>query len=195
MTFSITLPMTNELKSLPIIDITLEGTWIPCHHNDCSQVLSFGEPYFLAQTTHAQAKSTSLHDPTATYQGEDEIFHNAPKTNDIFHDAPETLFPDGRHYFNPSDLSIADTPPGKNFHLTLDKELLIPTTMVDQFLMDLSYEELRGDHEIIDSFVYASQAAIQDQAQIYVKYLGYRPVDVIRKTLENTSQLAQMILH
>jgi hypothetical protein len=31
-------------------------------------------------------------------------------------------------------------------------------------------------------------------AQQYVEYLGYRPVDIIQKTLENTSQLARTIL-
>jgi hypothetical protein len=65
---------------------------------------------------------------------------------------------------------------------------------VDHFLMNLDHSELRGDHETFDSFAYASRAAIQDRAQHYVEYLGYRPIEVIRKTLENTSQLASTIL-
>jgi hypothetical protein len=58
----------------------------------------------------------------------------------------------------------------------------------------LPHEELRGDHEVFDSFAYVSHAAIQDRAQPYVEYLAYRPVNIIHKTLENTSQLARTIL-
>jgi hypothetical protein len=61
--------------------------------------------------------------------------------------------------------------------------------------MSVPHEELRGDHEVFDSFAYVLHAAIQDQAQQYVEYLGYRPVDMIQKTLENTSQMAHKSLH
>jgi hypothetical protein len=61
--------------------------------------------------------------------------------------------------------------------------------------MSVPHEELRGDHEVFDSFAYVSHAAIQDRVQEYVEYLGYRLVDIICKTLENTSQLACTILH
>jgi hypothetical protein len=87
--------------------------------------------------------------------------------------------------------------------------------------MHLDHAELRGEHETFDSFAYiskatskelesfevkddgiqdfdsfafASRAKIWECAQKYVKYLGYHPVDIIRKTLENTTQLATTIL-
>jgi hypothetical protein len=60
--------------------------------------------------------------------------------------------------------------------------------------MSVPHEELRGDHEVFDSFAYVSHAAIQDRVQQYVKYLGYHLVDIIHKTLENTSQMACTIL-
>lgn len=90
---------------------------------------------------------------------------------------------------------------------------------IDHFLMNLDHVELRGKHETFDSFAYiskaaskeletfefglqdfdslafASRAAIQECAQKYIKYLGYCPVDIIRKTLENSTQLATSILH
>jgi hypothetical protein len=61
--------------------------------------------------------------------------------------------------------------------------------------MSVPHGELRGDHEVFDSFAYVSGTAIQDRAQQYVEYsLGYHLVDIICKTLENTSQLARTIL-
>jgi hypothetical protein len=78
--------------------------------------------------------------------------------------------------------------------LTIDGTSVLDSIDVDKFLMSVPHDELRGDHETFDSFAYVSRAAIQDRAQQYVEYLGYRPVDIIRKTLENTSQLAHTIL-
>jgi hypothetical protein len=110
---------------------------------------------------------------------------------------------------------------GRAFHLSLDPTMAIDSTDVDRFLMTLDHAELRGDHEDFDSlayvshsirteldtsahtdtqldtfesFAFASKAAIQDRAHQYIEYLGYRPVDIVRKTLENTSQLAKTIL-
>jgi hypothetical protein len=83
--------------------------------------------------------------------------------------------------------------------------------------MTLDHAELRGGHEDFDSFAYISKVAnneletfdveatldslafvsraeIWECAQQYVEYLGYRPVDIVQKTLENTTQLAMTIL-
>ena len=54
---------------------------------------------------------------------------------------------------------------------------------------------LDEDHsEELDSVALASRAAIQDRARKYVEYLGYHPVDIVWKTLENTTQLATTTL-
>ena len=66
--------------------------------------------------------------------------------------------------------------------------------MMSTFLFTLDYDELRGAHEDFNSFAYVSRAATQDQAHKYVEYLGYRPLDIIQKTLENTTQLAMTTL-
>ena len=110
---------------------------------------------------------------------------------------------------------------GRAFHLSLDPMMVIDLVDVDHFLMTLDHAELRGDHEDFDSFTYisqtgskeldtytnddtqldtldsiafASKTTIQDHAHQYVEYLGYRPVNIVCKTLENTSQLAKTIL-
>ena len=58
----------------------------------------------------------------------------------------------------------------------------------------LNYDELQGAHADFDSFAYVSQAAVQDCTHKYVEYLEYRPVDIICKTLDNTTQLATTTL-
>ena len=87
--------------------------------------------------------------------------------------------------------------------------------------MSLDHAELRGDNKSFDSFGYvtnaaskeldtftiaqqclegidshafASRTAIQDRAKHCIEYLGYRPLNIVRKTLENTTQLATTIL-
>ena len=143
-----------------------------------------------------------------------------PCTDDdpIFHDAQDHLLPNDGHFFDPADSTEHFGFIGRAFHLSLDPSTVIDSVDVDRFLMQLDHTELRGDHEDFDSFAYisrtaseeldtyvnndiglesvafASKAAIQDRAHQYVEYLGYRPVDIVRKTLENTSQLAQTIL-
>jgi hypothetical protein len=138
-----------------------------------------------------------------------------------FHDAQAELLPDDGHFFDPSDGTTDFGFIGRAFHLSLDPTRMIDSMDVDHFLMTLDHMELRGDKEDFDSFAYisraadmeldayantnthhdtfdsvafASKAATQDRAHKYVEYLGYRPVDIVRKTLENTSQLAKTIL-
>ena len=83
---------------------------------------------------------------------------------------------------------------GRAFHLTLEPHDAIDSHDVDIFLFTLDYDKLRGAHEDFNSFAYVSCATKQDQANKYVEYLGYRPIDIIQKTLENTTQLATTTL-
>ena len=76
---------------------------------------------------------------------------------------------------------------------------------VDQFLQNLSAEELFGHYEPFDSANYAiescmhqvhsnlmtSKASISDATKLQ-PFLGFRPVEVIRRTLECTTQLAML---
>ena len=49
-------------------------------------------------------------------------------------------------------------------------------------------------NEDLETFAYVLCAATQDCAHKYVECLGYRPINIIRKTLENTTQLALTVL-
>jgi hypothetical protein len=108
---------------------------------------------------------------------------------------------DTLHSFNALDNSLDHSdlpqtiPASQAFHLSLDYEKALASSDVDTFLGQLDYAELRGDNEEFDTFAYASRAAINDQAERYVEYLGYRHVNIIRKTLEKTTQLATTVLH
>jgi hypothetical protein len=185
MTFNISLPTAEDMTTLPIIDITPDGIWVPSEFND-NHSLQFDDPPILAQTvqTHDFSDFHDCFDTTAAETPDPETFHDA--TDELF-------VSDGGHYFDPSD-STLHTPVARVFHLSIDGGTSLNSTAIDHFLMNLSLEELEGRTEVFDSFAYASRAAIQDQSQHYVEYLGYRPVDIIRKTLENTSQLAHTIL-
>jgi hypothetical protein len=200
MTFMISLPTTDDLATLPIVDITPEGVWIPSAFNKTHCGLSFGDSSFssLAQkiTCHPD-----LVPPVDTPDDQDDIFHDATplaapdEPGEVFHDSLADTFPDGGYFFDPLDSTAASVLVGHAFHLTLNCTTIIDSVDVDQFLMSLPHEELRGDHEVFDPFAYVSGAAIQDWAQQYVEYsLGYHLVDIIHKTLENTSQLAHTIL-
>jgi hypothetical protein len=195
MTIQISLPTSAELETLPIVDITPEGVWVPSEYNDGHPGLSFGDSCFLAQTSQTTPSIP------ITKQEDADVFHDAigedsPDTGPpTFHDVSgDNPFLDGGHYFDPADSTFDHDHPGRAFHLTLDGSIKIPSESVDHFLMTLSHEELRGNNNVFDSLTYISRAAIIDRAKDYVEYLGYRPVNIIRKTLENTSQLAHAIL-
>ena len=115
--------------------------------------------------------------------------------DDIFHaTSSDTPDADGLYYFDPSDIDHTNGFMGCAFHLTLELQDAIDSHDVDMFLFTLDYDELRGTHEEFDSFAYVSHAATQDWAHKYIEYLGYWPIDIIQKTLENMTQLATTTL-
>jgi hypothetical protein len=171
------MPTEHDLASLPIVDITSAGLWVPSDHNETDFGFTFAD-INSEFTRHAQTSATdplgheTFFDSHCTHPEDQPVTEN---DDTIFHNACEDL----------------DT---NAFHLSIDYDKIIDSATVDSFLEQLDYAELWGDHEEFDTFVYASRAAIQDQAERYVEYLGYRPINVIRKTLERTSQLATTIL-
>jgi hypothetical protein len=221
MTMNISLPTEHDLETLPIVDITSPGMWMPSEHNEVDHGLSFHDPIFdpsrIAQTvvqhhefsqitttpTLDTGKGTPTKDarmdgdkrrnermPTRTPGSIEDPTAEPPDLDEDlpFFDAVETLDPDGPRPDAPLSESLA-------FHLSIDYDkVILASSDVDAFLEQLDYTELRGDNEEFDTFAYASRAAINDQAERYVEYLGYRLVNIVRKTLEKTTQLATTIL-
>jgi hypothetical protein len=70
---------------------------------------------------------------------------------------------------------------------------VIDSEAVDCFLRQLDYTKLREEELYLSA--YAAHHAIQDHAERYAEYLGNHPINIIYKTLENTTQLATAILH
>jgi hypothetical protein len=46
MTMNILMPNEHDLETLPIVDITSPGVWLPSKHNETNHGLSFGDPIF-----------------------------------------------------------------------------------------------------------------------------------------------------
>lgn len=109
-----------------------------------------------------------------------------------FLDAHEHL-DDDTHFYDPSDDLSAPSRLGKAFHLTIDYEF-VRTHQVDTMLDQLPDDELYGYNEPFDTFAYGMRtAATLPNAERLQPFLGYRPLEVIRRTLENTTQLGATV--
>ena len=67
---------------------------------------------------------------------------------------------------------------------------------MDGFLEDMDWKELLGYNEPMDTAAYAVKsvrASMEDAAKLQ-PYLGWRPLEVVRQTLENTTQLAHQLI-
>jgi hypothetical protein len=97
----------------------------------------------------------------------------------------------------------------KAFHLHIDKQHFIRSKDVDHFLTALPDRELFGYNEPFDSYEYFSYDAHREyrptthanfmltrakpiDAIKLQPYLGFRPLEVVRRTLEQTTQLARL---
>jgi hypothetical protein len=93
MTFTISLPTTDDLANLPIVDITPKGVWIPLDFNKTHHSLSFGD---LSYSSLAQ-KVTCHPDPVPrgnTPVDPDDIFHDPAATPIDAPDEPDEVFHD-----------------------------------------------------------------------------------------------------
>jgi hypothetical protein len=121
--------------------------------------------------------------------------HDSTNTMHIelsFLDANEYL-DDEPYFYDPSDDMSPRARLGKAFHLTVDYQF-VREQVVDQFLSDLDDEELLGMNEPFDSFAFGMRtAATLQNAERLQPYLGYRPLEVIRRTIETTTQLGATV--
>ena len=196
MTFPHRLPTKEEMELYPNVELTDDMPWHPRDHNCADTGITFEDPTF-GQATAATITSTikdddEFHDSQSQHEPEteqpEEFFDAAGTDDENPTDATETLY-----YFDPSDEHEEDdhsTP----VPLTIDYEALITGDDVHVFLSNLEDSELRGNNEPFDAFTYASRASTQFDLQETSKFLGYHPLEVVRKTLEATTQLAKTYL-
>ena len=95
------------------------------------------------------------------------------------------------YYYDPSDDMSPKSRLTRAFHLSVDYESFVREKDVDNLLDNLPDDDLLGHHEPWDTRAFAIQtsANMKDASKIQ-PYLGYRPLEVVRRTLENTTQLA-----
>jgi hypothetical protein len=120
-----------------------------------------------------------------------------PILNDVYFDAhsstPDSRFEDDRYFYDPSDDYTDDLDTRNVFHLALDSDGILHT-VVDQFLTDIPTDELLGMHEPFDTYAYGLRTAITMQHAAKLQpFLGYRPLEVVRRTLEVTTQLGATV--
>ena len=101
----------------------------------------------------------------------------------------------GEAFFSPSDNFGARSRLGRTFHLSLEGDFTrVPD--VDGFLEEMDWKELLGYNEPIDTAAYAVKsvrASMEDAVKLQ-PYLGWRPLEVVQRTLENTTQLAHQLI-
>jgi hypothetical protein len=122
-----------------------------------------------------------------------------------------TVSEDNLRYFDPSDDMSEKARFGKAFHLTIDYDafetprdeghLFIRDTSVDKALQELTLEEIYGyipTQENFDTFAFAVRAVHRLRDEDLEKLqpnFAFRPLEVIRQTLQHTTQLAKAIVN
>ena len=209
-------------QHLPVYDIAHEN-WTPSIHYDeptqCNKlrgaVPASGETNPDAILLH-HACSIFLSEQTPE---EEILFDDIDVMDDQFFDAiePEEQFydtvvpPCEANDSEPPDQSSEyfydpfydDNPkPGKVFHLSLDYDKAtdapahVSQEVADTFLDDFVNYELTGHHEELDTLVCTiSTLEKMQKLEAIQPNLAWKPLDIIQRTLENTTQYAHTVSH
>ena len=188
MTFSHRTPTKEEMDEYPNIELTDDMPWHPRDHNSTDADANFVEPIFGTTVNANQVREAA----------DNEEFHDSTSQDAHEHDERDVFFDsmaneDEPYYFDSTDALDNDSI-SQPIPLSIDYSAVISGDAADAFLSELEDTELRGDNETFDAFAYASRASAQFDLQETSKFLGYRPVEVIQKTLEATTQLAKTYL-
>jgi hypothetical protein len=104
-------------------------------------------------------------------------------------DATEEHLDEDYYFYDPSDDISPAARLGKAFHLSMD-HVFVRDHTVDQFLDSMDDQELLGYNEPFDTYAFGMRtAATLKNAEKLQPYLGYRPLEIVRRTIENTTQL------
>lgn len=126
---------------------------------------------------------------------EDEIYYecnqikhqSTDNDNDVFHDAHENTRRKVFHLAVDHQFLTREKGKGKSLHTTQDK--------VDNILIDMDWSELVGEHESFSTLAYAISTVEKFQKLENIQpNLAWKPIEVIKRTLEETIQRASSIL-
>ena len=209
MTLQHRLPTMEEKETLPIIEITSKSPWNPHEHtflyNDCPQF----EP-LPTETVNMSQALVSHATPSCTQDtGEavpSKVGESAPRIQDVNKDlyfdptdANDTQF----QYFGDKGLVNQDMLLGEVPNLTLHPDFLC-SSKIDAFLDNLDTDDLVGHHVQFDVNAYCIKAAqelrhihpartkkTKENLEDLRRCLAFLPMEVIRKTLDCTTRLAE----
>lgn len=207
-------------KAIPVCS---EGPWKPSDHfeNDAmrSMLCLAQQDDEIEQFLDANEVEDPEEDPpeevfsdatqsTAAYEETLYIGHEPDEPDLLFFDPDDDDFD---CFVATSDDLSTKARLGRIFHLSIDhfaaghirtddslhRVQTVRESTVDELLDDLSNEELYGHDQTFDSFAFAvntsRQLFTQADLEDFAPYLCWKPLEVIKKTLENTTQLAKSI--
>ena len=213
MTYTIRTPTSEEYEEWAdkAIEVTNSQPWNPSTHSDDKWKVVRA---FLASNIPDEPRIDASDDAVEVIQeqeSDDDVFleanasiqtANATEAEWYIGEEAEDPDLDDLHYFDPSDDFSSAAQQGRAFHLTLNYDAMSNMDEPTEFLRDHAVEgllssfdndELIGHNRGFDSFAFAVQTAHKFnrmELEDVQPYFGYRPLHIIQKTLEKTTQLA-----
>ena len=198
-------------SSMPIYDLTGEGTWNPESFYDDSAALDYDNDIFMdTPLVIANKSSISAMDDPENSKFYDARAHTGDLSlnddGDVVDEEGQVFLEtvdepdntnDGLYYFDPSDDIPEEQLAGHAFHLSIDYDKILISGDVDEALNDEGYDKLCGKEEDdYDSFAYVSYRARKEKEELesLQPFLGFRPLRVIRETLRHTTQMAHNVV-
>lgn len=207
MVCNIRMPTEKEMEDYTsekteAIILTAEGPWNPADHCD-----SPSYHVLTALRKYMHENKCLNDDQVASAAFIENASLSSPEANVPDQAVPVPCFDenvpneDGLYFFDPSDDLRDRHVCGKAVHLTVDYQLgdsrepqFVRSNVVESFLEELSDDQLFGKGENFDSFAFAFESSLHRLRELeeYQPYLAYKPIEVIKRTLENTTQLAKI---
>ena len=190
----------NELKQTLQNPLSTERY---AYHLERSQYTSLRPQ---SHTHEISSFHTSIHDERITTENNqwDDTFYDTNEDNTDLSSIDEEQSQTD-HYYTARQNSKPSDKLSRAFHLRIDHTNFIRENDVDTFLSELTDKELFGYNEPFDSFSYHTDPVIRKSQISYMltrsnpidaakpqPFLGFRPLEVIRRTLEQTTQLARL---
>jgi len=217
-TFNVSKPTIEEYhnaKDEDIIDIALKD-WNPQDHHE--EILDTRPPVVNSFKVHQETSVESMinfisqyedadEDPFLTFMDCQDFLEENSSRDELKMDSGEAditeeemdEFHDCQDYGEPSRL-------GKVMHLSIDYQqtrkgvrgvqpIFIPSSKINTFLSDIEHSHLIGKNESFDSLACALSTVEQLQKlEALQPKLAWKPLEVIKKTLESTTQWGKQIM-
>ena len=213
MTFELRTPSDNDYSKLKIVEMTSSDPWDPRDHTDDNDYV-----YDAANLPRdiGDVKMERVADNTkCSYDEVEEAFYDTNETMDgyVWYESEsyctQVKIVTGEDIEKQAFMSAAESIGDVNHavHLTIDykamrvstedEHLYVRSNDVDEMLRDATWEQLTGltTGTEFDTLAYTIRAVHQfhgedDNLEHLRTNFGFRPTEVIRKTLEHTTQFA-----